>query len=52
MARKYHKKVTPQEFEEEDLVLKKVELQRKPQGKGKLAPNWEKLYRVIQKIGK
>ena len=30
MARKYNKKVNPQEFEEGDLVLRKVELQRKP----------------------
>ena len=52
MARKYNKKVHPQEFEEEDLVLRKVELVRKPQGKGKLAPNWEGPYRVIWKIGR
>ena len=39
MARKYNKKVHPQEFREGDLVLRKVELVRKPQGKGKLALN-------------
>ena len=52
MARKYNKKVNPQEFEEGDLVLRKVELVRKPQGEEKLASNCEGPYRVIQKIGK
>ena len=47
MVRKYNKQVTSQEFEERDLVLKKVELQRKPQGERKLASNWERPYRVI-----
>ena len=47
MARKYNKKVSPQEFEEGELVLRKVELQRKPQGEGKLAPNWERPCQVI-----
>ena len=50
MARKYNKKVNPQEFEEGDLVLRKVELVRKLQRDEKLAPNWEMPYRVIQKI--
>ena len=39
ITRKYNKKVNLQEFEEADLVLRKVELQRKPQREGKLAPN-------------
>ena len=52
MARKYNKKVNPQEFKEKDLVLRKVELQRKPQGERKMAPNWEVPYQVIRKIGK
>ena len=52
MARKYNKKVNPQKFEEGDLVLRKVELVRKPQGEGKLASNCEVPYRAIQKIGK
>ena len=34
MARKNNTKVNPQEFKEGDLVLRKMELQRKPQGKG------------------
>ena len=38
MALKYNKKVNLQEFEEGDLVRRKVELQRKPQGEGKIAP--------------
>ena len=42
MARKYTKKVNPLEFEEGALVLRKVELQRKPQGEGKLASNCER----------
>ena len=32
MVRKYNRKVNPQEFKEGDLVLRKVELQRKPRG--------------------
>ena len=52
IARKYNRKVRWQKFEEGDLVLRKVELVRKPQGEGKLAPNLEGLYRVIQKIGR
>ena len=43
MVRKYNKRVNPEEFEKGDLVLRKVELQRKPQGEGKLVPNWELL---------
>ena len=39
MARKYNNKVHLQVLAEGDLVLRKVELVRKPQGKGKLAPN-------------
>ena len=52
IVRKYNKKVIPWEFEEGDLVLRKVELQRKSQGKGKLAPNWEGPYRVTRIISK
>ena len=52
MARKYNKKVTLQEFEEGNLVLRKVELARKPRGEGKLALNWEGPYQVIRKIGR
>ena len=52
MARKYNRKVHLPEFKEENLVLRKVELAQKPQGEGKLALNWEGLYRVIQKIGR
>ena len=33
MARKYSKKVNPQEFEAGDLVLRKVKLWRKPKEK-------------------
>ena len=44
MARKYSKKATPQEFVEGDLVLRKVELQKKPQGEGELALKWEGPY--------
>ena len=52
MARKYNKKVCPQEFKKGDLVLRKIELIQKPQEVGKLAPNWKGPYRVIQEIGK
>ena len=41
MARKYNRKVYLQEFKKGDLILRIVELARKLQGDGKLAPNWE-----------
>ena len=41
-----------QEFEDGDLVLRKVEHVKKPQGEGKLVPNWEGPYQVIRKIGR
>ena len=37
MVRKYNKKVGPREFEEGDLVLRKMELQRKPHGERKVS---------------
>ena len=46
IVRKHNKKVNLQEFEEGDLVLRKLKSQRKPQGKVKLAPNWEAPYRI------
>lgn len=39
IARRYNKNVLAREFKEEDLVLRKVELQRKSQEEGKLALN-------------
>ena len=52
MASKYSREVHLQEFEEGDLDLRKVELFRKSQEEGKLAPNWEGPYWVIRKIGR
>ena len=52
MARKCNKKVNLQEFEEGNLVLRKVELVRKPRREGKLTLNWEGPYQVIRKIGR
>ena len=34
-----HQEGHPQDFEGGDLILRKLELQRKPQGEGKLASN-------------
>ncbi|XP_072054199.1 uncharacterized protein [Arachis hypogaea] len=39
IARKYNKKLKPRTFSEEDLVLRRVEDIRKPQGHGKLSTN-------------
>ncbi|XP_072087028.1 uncharacterized protein [Arachis hypogaea] len=52
IARKYNRKLKPRNFTEGDLVLRKVEDVRKPQGHGKLSANWEGSYRIQQVIGK
>ena len=39
MARKCNKKVNLQDFKDGDLVLRRVDFQRKPQGDEKLALN-------------
>ena len=52
IARRYNKLVTSKNFEERDLALKKIKLQRKLHAEGKLALNQEGPDQVIQKLGK
>ena len=47
MARQYNAIVKPRRFNIEDLVLKKVSLATKNPAPGKLGPNWEGPYRII-----
>ena len=47
MARQYDAMVKPRHFNIEDLVLRKVSLATKNPAHGKLGPNWEEPYRVI-----
>ena len=47
MARQYDAKVKPRHFNIGDLVLKKVSLATKNLAHGKLGPNWEGSYRII-----
>ena len=47
MARQYDAMVKPRRFNLGDLVLKKVSLATKNPAHGKLGPNWEGPYRVI-----
>ena len=47
MARQYDAMVKPRRFNIRDLVLRKVSLATKNPTHGKLGPNWEGLYRVI-----
>ncbi|XP_072071629.1 uncharacterized protein [Arachis hypogaea] len=52
IARKYYRKLKQRIFSEGDLVLKKVEDIRKPQGHGKLSANWEGPFRVQKVVDK
>ena len=47
MARQYDAMVKPRRFNIGDLVLKKVSLATKNATRGKLGPNWEGPYRII-----
>ena len=47
MARQYDAMVKPRHFSIGDLVLKKVSLATKDPSHGKLGPNWEGPYRII-----
>ena len=47
MARQYDAMVKPRRFNIGDLVLKKVSLATKNLAHGKLGPNWERPYKVI-----
>ncbi|XP_019420646.1 PREDICTED: uncharacterized protein LOC109330824 [Lupinus angustifolius] len=46
---KYNRTVVPRDFETNSLVLKRADIEKT---KGKLAPNWEGLYRVTSKTSK
>jgi len=47
MARQYDAMVKSRQFNIGDLILKKVSLATKNRAHGKLGPNWEGPYRVI-----
>ena len=47
MARQYDAMVKPRRFNIRDLVLRKVSLSTKNPAHGKLGPNWEGPYRII-----
>ena len=47
MARQYNAMVKPRHFNIRDLVLKRVSLATRNPANGKLGPNWEGPYRVI-----
>ncbi len=48
MARHYNSKVKPRQFSIGDLVLRKVTLATKDPSQGKLGPNWEGSYKVVE----
>uniref|UniRef100_A0A2N9I431 Uncharacterized protein n=1 Tax=Fagus sylvatica TaxID=28930 RepID=A0A2N9I431_FAGSY len=48
MARHYNSKVKPRQLSVGDLVLRKVTLATKNPSEGKLGPNWEGPYKVIE----
>uniref|UniRef100_A0A2N9GPK1 Uncharacterized protein n=1 Tax=Fagus sylvatica TaxID=28930 RepID=A0A2N9GPK1_FAGSY len=48
MARHYNSRVKPRQLSVGDLVLRKVTLATKNPSEGKLGPNWEGPYRVIE----
>ncbi|XP_064941351.1 uncharacterized protein LOC135594768 [Musa acuminata AAA Group] len=47
VARVYNRRVRPRSIKLEDLVLRKTEVSRPTQARGKLTPKWEGPYRVI-----
>ena len=47
MARYYNTKVRPRHFSVKDLVLRNVTMATRDAIQGKLGPNWERPYRVI-----
>ena len=48
MARLYNSRVKPRQFSIGDLVLRKVTLATKDPSEGKLGPNWEGPYKVVE----
>ncbi|RDX79463.1 Retrovirus-related Pol polyprotein from transposon 17.6, partial [Mucuna pruriens] len=49
VARRYNKRIIPREFQEEDLVLRKITIAAE---KNKLTPKWEGPFRVAEKVGR
>ena len=47
MAKHYNTKIKPKYFDVMDLVLRKVTIATKDPTQGKLDPNWEGPYRVV-----
>ncbi|XP_072066708.1 uncharacterized protein [Arachis hypogaea] len=52
IQRRHDKKVILRTFEQGELVLRKTEEARKPQAHGKLAANWEGLFRIRKVLDK
>ena len=52
MVKHFNDKVKPQHFSIGDLVLRKVTMVTKDPTQGKLGPNWEGPYRIIDCSGK
>nr|XP_009383140.1 PREDICTED: uncharacterized protein LOC103970956 [Musa acuminata subsp. malaccensis] len=50
VARIYNRKVRPRPIKLDDLVLRRAEVSDPTRARGKLAPNWEGPYRVIEVI--
>ena len=48
MARHYNSRVKPRQLSIGDLVLRKVTLATRNPSEGKLGPNWEGTYRVVE----
>ncbi|RDY05097.1 Tf2-11, partial [Mucuna pruriens] len=49
VARRYNKRIIPREFQEGDLVLRKITIAAE---KNKLTPKWEGPFRVAEKVGR
>ena len=47
MTKHYNAKVKPRHFSIEDFVLRKVTTTTKDPTQGKLGPNWEGLYKIV-----
>ncbi|XP_075640417.1 uncharacterized protein LOC142612187 [Castanea sativa] len=47
MAKHYNTKVRPRHFQVRDLVLRKVMMANRYPSQGKLGPNWEEPYKII-----
>ncbi|KAI9126799.1 hypothetical protein K1719_002395 [Acacia pycnantha] len=52
LSTRYNKNVRPRSFDKGSLVLRRADIGNKNAAEGKLAPNWEGLYRVVENLGK